>query len=79
MLSSILDIPTSIITVLSLTILDFKKFGIPIAEIIIISALTRKESRGLHYNLDYPSTKIKGTDTVINIDTKNNIRLYQQK
>ena len=50
-----------------------------IAEIIIISALTRKESRGLHYNLDYPSTKIKGTDTVININTKNNIRLYQQK
>ena len=50
-----------------------------IAEIIITSALTRKESRGLHYNLDYPGTNEKASDTVININVKNNIKLYQEK
>ena len=50
-----------------------------IAEIIIISALTRKESRGLHYNLDYPKTKKISSDTILNINVKNNIKLYQQK
>jgi L-aspartate oxidase len=50
-----------------------------IAEIIITSALTRKESRGLHYNLDYPKTNSKAEDTIINIDVKNNIKLYQEK
>ena len=50
-----------------------------IAEIIIISALTRKESRGLHYNLDYPKTKKIPSDTILNINVKNNIKLYQQK
>ena len=48
-------------------------------EIIITSALTRKESRGLHYNLDYPKTNSKAEDTIINIDVKNNIKLYQEK
>ena len=52
---------------------------IAIAEIIIISALTRKESRGLHYNIDYPKTSDKAEDTIININIKNNIKLYQEK
>jgi len=50
-----------------------------IAEIIIMSALNRKESRGLHYNVNYPSTKDTAKDTVININTKNGTKLYQEK
>ena len=50
-----------------------------IAEIIITSALTRRESRGLHYNLDYPKINDKAEDTIINIGVKNNIKLYQEK
>jgi L-aspartate oxidase len=36
-----------------------------IAELIIISAIRRKESRGLHYNIDYPHTAEHARDTVI--------------
>ncbi len=36
-----------------------------VAELIIISALKRKESRGLHYNLDYPYKLEKAKDTLI--------------
>ena len=50
-----------------------------IAEIIIISALTRKESRGLHYSIDYPKSSHTAEDTIININIKNNIKLYQEK
>ena len=50
-----------------------------IAEIIITSALARKESRGLHYNLDYPKMNDEAKDTIINIGVKNNIKLYQEK
>ncbi len=38
-----------------------------VAEIIIDSAMTRKESRGLHFNADYPGRdpKMDGVDTII--------------
>jgi len=35
------------------------------AELIVRSALHRKESRGLHYTLDYPRTLAKAVDTVL--------------
>ncbi len=36
-----------------------------VAELIVRSALRRKESRGLHYTLDYPSMKRLAKDTVL--------------
>ena len=50
-----------------------------IAEIIIISALSRKESRGLHYNLNFPNSDEAPKDTIININKKNKLKLYQEK
>jgi len=50
-----------------------------IAEIIITSALSRKESRGLHYNVDFPHTNKIAEDTVINKNIENNLKLYQEK
>lgn len=38
---------------------------VDIAEVIINSALQRKESRGLHYSLDYPDALPKPFDTVL--------------
>ena len=35
------------------------------AELIVRSALARKESRGLHYTLDYPETNAAAQDTVL--------------
>ncbi len=35
------------------------------AELIVRSALKRRESRGLHYTLDYPKTLAKAQDTVL--------------
>lgn len=36
-----------------------------VAELIVESALRRKESRGLHYNLDYPGLLPEAADTVL--------------
>ncbi|GHT64072.1 L-aspartate oxidase [Endomicrobiia bacterium] len=41
-----------------------------ISEMIVDSAMLRKESRGLHFNADYPFMLPKAKDTVINIRTK---------
>ena len=38
---------------------------ITIADLIIQSAIRRKESRGLHYTLDYPETLTEPVDTVL--------------
>jgi len=35
------------------------------ADLIVRSALTRHESRGLHYTLDYPETLLEAKDTVL--------------
>ena len=36
-----------------------------VAELIVTSAMRRKESRGLHYSLDYPDLLAKAKDTVL--------------
>jgi L-aspartate oxidase len=36
-----------------------------VAELIIESAIRRRESRGLHYNIDYPETSPRAVDTVL--------------
>ncbi len=36
-----------------------------VAELILESALSRKESRGLHYSLDYPALLPEARDTVL--------------
>ena len=41
-----------------------------ITEMIVRSARLRKESRGLHFNTDYPFALPEAKDTVINIKTK---------
>ncbi|MGB1615476.1 MAG: FAD-binding protein, partial [Pseudomonadales bacterium] len=38
---------------------------VQVAELIVSSALQRKESRGLHYNLDYPDTLETPRETVL--------------
>jgi L-aspartate oxidase len=36
-----------------------------VADLIVRSALKRKESRGLNYNLDYPDTDAHTSDTIL--------------
>ncbi|MGV9142078.1 MAG: L-aspartate oxidase, partial [Promethearchaeota archaeon] len=36
-----------------------------VAKIIIVSAISRKESRGIHYNVDYPDKASSSRDTII--------------
>jgi L-aspartate oxidase len=38
---------------------------IEVADLIVRSALTRKESRGLHYNTDYPEQAAEAVDTLL--------------
>jgi L-aspartate oxidase len=38
---------------------------VEVADLIIRSALDRKESRGLHYTLDYPDAMVVPVDTVL--------------
>jgi L-aspartate oxidase len=38
---------------------------VEVADLIIRSALSRHESRGLHYTLDYPETSLVPHDTVL--------------
>jgi len=38
---------------------------VEVADLIIRSALSRHESRGLHYTLDYPQTLPEAKDTVL--------------
>ena len=38
---------------------------VEVADLIIRSALSRHESRGLHYTLDYPELAVKAVDTVL--------------
>jgi L-aspartate oxidase len=38
---------------------------VEVADLIVRSALHRKESRGLHYTIDYPETALVAADTVL--------------
>jgi L-aspartate oxidase len=44
---------------------------VEVASLIVGSALSRRESRGLHYSLDYPHTLPKALPTVLTPVRKN--------
>ena len=48
---------------------------VQVAELIIHCALERKESRGLHYTLDYPNTLAEAKPTILypSKNSKNNL------
>jgi L-aspartate oxidase len=50
-----------------------------IAELILRSAMIRKESRGLHFNIDYPFMLMEAYDTVLNINVKETDRHFVEK
>lgn len=43
---------------------------VQVAELIILSSMDRKESRGLHYNLDYPNLMDNSGPTILTPDAK---------
>ena len=54
--------------------LDIKNM-LPTCEMILKSALARKESRGAHYRSDYPDTKKEGKKNIMCVPSKKGIKI----